>query len=298
MKIGFIGAGRVSSAFGRFLKEKNINVEGYCSKSFESAKKAAEFTSSNAYSSLEDLVSCCNYIFITTPDDEIKNVYNKIKQFNLQDKKIFHMSGSISSKIFDDIETFGAYGYSLHPIFPFPDKEVYKKLNQAYFTIEGDNIALIRPFLEKLTIRYFEIPSDSKEKYHAAMVFASNYIVALSKISKNLLIECNIQEDLISSAIYPLMLSAVENINQNGVEKALTGPIVRGDIGTIEKHLKNIDGYKDIYCMLGKVATSIAKENGNIDEETAHMILKKFEEELKWEKQLHILEIVKKQVKS
>lgn len=279
MKIGFIGAGKVSSAFGRYLKEKNITIEGYFSKLFESAKKAAEFTSSKAFTSLEDIVSSCDYIFITTPDDEIKNVYNKIKQFNLQDKKIFHMSGSISSKVFDDIEKFGAHGYSLHPIFPFPDREVYKKLNQAYFTIEGDNVALIKPFLEKLTINYFEIPSNCKEKYHAAMVFASNYVVALAKISKNLLVDCNIPEELISSTIYPLMHSAVENINQKGIEKALTGPIVRGDIGTIDKHLKNIGSYKDIYCMLGKVATSIAKENGNIDEEIAQRILNKFEEE-------------------
>lgn len=279
MNIGFIGAGKVSSAFGRFLKEKNINIEGYFSKSFDSAKKAAEFTSSKAFKNLEDLVAFCEFIFITTPDDEIKNVYNKIKHFNLQDKKIFHMSGSISSKVFDDIESYGAHGYSLHPIFPFPDREVYKKLNQAYFTIEGDNIALIRPFLEKLTINYFEIPSNCKAKYHAAMVFASNYVVALAKISKNLLIDCNIPEDMISTAIYPLMLSAVENINQKGVEKALTGPIVRGDIGTIDKHLKNIDGYRDIYSMLGKVATSIARENGNIDEEIAQRILNKLEEE-------------------
>lgn len=174
------------------------------------------------------------------------------------------MSGSISSNIFEDIEDFGAYGYSLHPIFPFPNEYVYKDLDKAYFTIEGGNIERIRVFLDNLSIKYFQIPSDCKEKYHAALVFASNYIVSLSKISEELLKDCGLPKEQIPSIIFPLMNAAVSSIKLNGIEDALTGPIVRGDVGTIKKHIKNIGEYKDIYTMLGEVALKIAICRGSL----------------------------------
>lgn len=146
MKIGFIGAGKVGCAFGRYLKEHGLEVYGYFSRSFESAKRAAEFTSSTAYFSIDDIVEKCDYIFITTSDDVIAQIVSSLKHFNLQDKKLFHMSGSLSSDVFSELEGSGALGYSLHPIFPFPDREVYKNLKDAYFTVEGRNIELIRGF--------------------------------------------------------------------------------------------------------------------------------------------------------
>ncbi|CDF57404.1 Rossmann-like and DUF2520 domain-containing protein [Thermobrachium celere] len=279
MKIGFIGAGKVGSAFGRYLKEQGLEIYGYFSKTSESAKSSAEFTSSREACSIDEIVENCDYIFITTPDDVILEIASHLKHFNLQDKKIFHMSGSLSSNVFFELEEKGAHGYSLHPIFPFPDRNVYKYLKNAYFTIEGKNLELIIGFLEKISINYIEIPSYCKEKYHAAMVFASNYIVALAKISKELLKQCDFPDDKIEKALYPLMISAVENIKEKGIEGALTGPIVRGDVGTVKKHLQNIGEYKHIYSLLGEVALSITAERRNLDSEKLHLLLRALREE-------------------
>jgi len=273
MIIGFIGAGKVGSAFGRYLKECGLEVYGYFSRTSKSSKSAAEFTSSREVSSIEEIVKNCDYIFITTSDDVIPEITSHLKHFNLQDKKLFHMSGSLSSEVFLELEDKGAYGYSLHPIFSFPDKNVYKGLKNAYFTIEGKKLELISEFLQKISINYIEIPSNCKEKYHAAMVFASNYLVSLAKIAKQLLKQCEFPEDKIEEAIYPLMISAVQNIKEKGIEGALTGPIVRGDVGTVKKHIESIGEYKKIYSLLGEVAISIAKEKGILDENKVEKIL-------------------------
>jgi predicted short-subunit dehydrogenase-like oxidoreductase (DUF2520 family) len=272
MKIGFIGAGRVGTAFGRYLREQNLNILGFYSKSKSSAELAAEFTDS-LYFNLNELIEKCNYLFITTPDDVISNVWESIKSQSLQDKKIFHMSGSLSSKIFEGIEEHGALGYSLHPIFPITDKSLYSKLESAVFTIEGNEISQISQFLDACKITYFEIAASSKIKYHAATVFASNYVISLGKIAKNLFLECGISEEAVLNALYPLMHTSVENIKHMGFENALTGPIVRGDVGVVRNHLGSLKEYSDIYSSLGLVATDISFENGKIDKDIQEQLI-------------------------
>jgi predicted short-subunit dehydrogenase-like oxidoreductase (DUF2520 family) len=277
MNIGFIGAGKVGSAFGHYLKDHAINVVGYASRTIESAVDAAKFTGTG-YFNVDELMETCDYIFITTPDDVISNVWNQMKQFNLQDKKIFHMSGSLSSAIFEDIESYGAFGYSLHPLLPITDKYSYRRLDNAIFTIEGKNIASIEGFLSSSKIHFFKILEANKAKYHAAAVFASNYVVALAKISKTLLVECGIPENDTNRAIYSLMEGTICNIKEKGIEQSLTGPIVRGDTGTVKKHIEAFNNNKtacfaDIYQELGKVALDIVRERESLNEEKANEIL-------------------------
>ncbi len=122
IKFGFIGAGKVGFSLGKYLKENNINVIGYYSKSQHSAKEAAIFTNTKHYSSLEDLIKNSDAIFITTSDNQISSVWNEIKRLPIKEKLICHCSGSISSDIFSNINNLGAYGYSIHPMFAISDK--------------------------------------------------------------------------------------------------------------------------------------------------------------------------------
>lgn len=280
MKIGFIGAGKAGSAFGRYLKEQGLSVSGFCSRSYSSAFDAANFTSSRIMD-IKEITELCNYIFITTSDDSIVEVWEKIKNFNLQDKNIFHMSGALSSNIFSGIEDVGAFGYSLHPIFPVSNKNLYKKFNEAIFTVEGNNILRIQDFLNSSKINFIEIDCSNKSRYHAAMVFASNYIVSIARISKELLCECGFPENKIVDALYPLMSGSVENIKNYGIEEALTGPAARGDIGTVKKHIESLKTYKEIYSLLGEIAVKISKEQGKIDDVKAKELQKILREDLK-----------------
>ncbi len=139
MNVGFIGAGKVGCSFGKYFQEHKIQVTGFYSKSEDSSLAASNFTSSKQYLNLRELVDENDTIFITTPDGQIQEVWQEIKNYQIKNKLICHCSGAISSDIFSNIQDYGAYGYSVHPMFSISDKyNSYKKLKKiiyAFLTI-------------------------------------------------------------------------------------------------------------------------------------------------------------------
>ncbi len=266
MNIGFIGAGKVGCSFGHYLKQQDLPIVGYYSRSKSSSLYAANLTRSSPLD-FDELVKRSNYIFITTPDDEISNVWNKMLSYDLEGKFIFHMSGCLSSSAFTGCKDKKAYCYSLHPMYSFAGKNS-SNLENTIFSIEGKNIEKIEDFLQKTNINYFVIEEKSKPLYHAAAVFVSNYLVSLAKIAENLLVKCGLNKAQCVDAIYPLIESTLRNIKEKGIDDALTGPIVRGDIQTIEKHLNSVDEYSAIYKDLGIIALEITKSKKNLSDNT------------------------------
>ena len=279
MKIGFIGAGKVGTALGDYFHKKGLILSGYASRSLQSAKEAAQFTNSIFYSTYEALIADSDIIFLTVSDGAISSVWNLIKEIPMQDKIFCHCSGSISSQIFSDIHTQGAFAYSIHPLLAIHSKEhSYDNLTRAIFTVEGDQLHLdtIVHLLEGLGNPVQSIPTDAKPLYHAAAVFASNHMVALAKISMDLLMDCGFDESSALSAITPLLMGNISNIANVGPTLALTGPIERNDTSTIQKHLDCLDAsYQTLYKELSKVLIGIGKEKHS---------------ELNYEEMIHILD--------
>lgn len=269
-KIGFIGAGKVGFSLGKYFSDNSISLSGYYSKNINSSKEAAEFTNSECYSSIQDLIYNSDIIFITTPDAVIKSVWDSICTKNINNKIICHCSGSLSSQVFSNIEDHNSYGYSIHPLFAFSDKyNSHKKLSEAFITIEGSKkyIEYFKGFFMSLGNKVKIISKENKDKYHASAVFASNEIIALIKIAVDLLKDCGFSEEEGTSALYPLIINNINNVYSNGIVKALTGPIERGDAITIKKHLKclNEEDTK-IYKLLSKKLLEISKiKNENRD---------------------------------
>lgn len=270
MKFGFIGAGKVSFSLGKYFSINKLNVVGYYSKNNESAKEAAEFTNSKYFKSMEELIKECDVIFITTPDRVIKEVWNNINKNIILNKIICHCSGSLSSEIFSNIIDYKAYSYSIHPLFAFSDKyNSHKTLNEAFITIEGDSRYL--DFFKKMFLRLNNkvkvISKENKDKYHTAAVTVSNHVISLAQIGISLLEECGFSEDEANKALYPLMLNNIINIGQNGIVSSLTGPVERGDLDTVIKHIKCLKNEDDkvIYKLLSKKLVEIAKRKSNVD---------------------------------
>ncbi|WP_446899715.1 Rossmann-like and DUF2520 domain-containing protein [Clostridium sp. LBM24168] len=248
LSIGFIGAGRVGVSLGKYFSLNKVNVEGYYSKNLNSAKEAAEFTESNFYNGLNELIENCNVIFITTPDDIIKKVWDQIRKYNLKGKIICHSSGSLSSSIFSDINTSGAFGYSIHPMCAFSDKfSTYKVLKKIYFSIEGDCKyleALISIFTH-MGNRVIVLDKTKKSLYHLANVTVSNLVLSLLNIGCEYLKNCGIDEKDCMNSLMPLIENNIANIKNKGFLGALTGPVERGDIETLKCHL-DIMPYEDL----------------------------------------------------
>lgn len=241
MKAGFIGAGKVGFSLGKYLSINNISLSGYYSSSFNSSKQAAAFTDSKAYVDIEELINDTDIIFITTPDDKILTVWNKINKFEIKNKFICHCSGSLSSKIFSHINDSGAFGYSIHPMYAFSDRyNSYKNLNEAFFSIEGnnENIDIIKDIFEVLKNKYFVITHDIKPLYHLASVTVSNLVLSLIDIGCNALINCGIKREDALKALLPLIKNNIENLSEKDLVEAITGPVERGDLNTIRHHLE------------------------------------------------------------
>lgn len=263
IKFGFIGAGKVGFSLGKYLKENNIDVSGYYSKSQHSSKEAAIFTNTRQYNKLEDLIKNSDAIFITTPDNQIIDVWNEIKELPIKEKLICHCSGSISSEVFSNINNHGAYGYSIHPMFAISDKyNSYKDLSQAFITIEGHekHIKYFKMLFTKLGNGVAVISKDNKTLYHAASVTVSNLVLGLINNGVNYLEECGFTKEMAMEALYPLIEFNLKNIKERGTVNSLTGPIERGDLTTVINHLNVLrEEDKELYRLLSKNILKIAK---------------------------------------
>lgn len=241
MRIGFIGAGKVGFTLGKYFAEHGLALSGYFSRSEESAQEAAEFTGSRKYADISQLIADSDAVFITVPDGAITGVYQEIKNCGISGKQLCHCSGALSAAdAFPDIESHGAEGYSLHPLFPVSSKyDSCKTIGSAYFCIEGSSAHLSdwQAFFERLGNPVRALSAESKTEYHAACAVASNLVCALIAESTEMLEHCGFSGQEALSALEPLIRANVDSILKNGAVSALTGPVERADAGTVQKHL-------------------------------------------------------------
>ena len=265
MKIGFIGAGKVGFSLGKHFGLHGAVIGGYYSKNPLSARKAADFTGSRQYDSLDQILSDNDVLFLTVPDGEIQSVWSSLKILPcLKNKIICHCSGALSSYIFSDAEELSVYGFSVHPIFAFYSKtESYKQLSNAIFTVEGSpqKIDEIVSLISGTGNGVRVISGQAKTKYHAAAVMASNQMTALAHSAVGLLCECGFSPQQALDALIPLMSGNLSNITEVGTVQALTGPIERNDLQTVQAHLECLEnGQRALYQNLSQVLVEIAKQ--------------------------------------
>lgn len=281
MKAGFIGAGKVGFSLGKYLKEKGTELTGYYSRSNRSAIEAAEFTDTKCYENLADIVNDSDTLFITVPDGAIGTVWEELRNLPIKNKNICHCSGSISSTVFFDAEEKGAAAYSIHPIYAINDKRnSYKELDKAYFSLEGSACRLeyIKRTFEALGNTVIVISPEKKSLYHCAAVTVSNHIAALADLGISMLIECGFEREEAEKALAPLIAGNAQSVADKGPEKALTGPVERGDTLTVESHLRALKdmGKKQelIYRLLSSRLIEIAqKKHPDIDYEPLKEII-------------------------
>ncbi len=264
MNIGFIGAGKVGFSLGKYLSVNGIGLSGYYSRNLRSAEEAAEFTGSKTFSTPGELIRESTVIFITVPDGAITDVFNNIRELGISGKLICHCSGALSAgEAFTDIASTGAYGLSVHPLFPVSSKyESYKELRNAFFCLEGDRADEWRDILTSLGNPVRIIDGSVKVRYHAACAISSNLVCALAAESVSLLKECGFTADEALQALRPLAMSNMSKVFEAGPVSALTGPVERNDVSTVSKHLKcfGTDEERELYTAVSRKLTEVASE--------------------------------------
>ncbi|NLB89564.1 MAG: DUF2520 domain-containing protein, partial [Syntrophomonadaceae bacterium] len=193
---------------------------------------------------------------------------------------VIHMSGAQSSEILDSAKLFGAHVLSVHPFQPFANLErAIENLPGSVFSIEGDKDAydVAVCIVETLDGEYFFINRESKPLYHAGACVVSNYLVTLIDFGVKLLESTGIPKNMATKALMPLIVGTINNIENIGIPKALTGPIARGDLSTIIKHLACLEDMAPellkLYSWLGFYTAQIALQKGTID----HQVMEEFQ---------------------
>jgi len=269
MKIGFIGAGKVGIAIAHVLKKKEFEVVAVSDadgeKAFSKARQylgdSTKYTSNNM-----EVIRVSDIIAITTQDYAIKEVAKEIheKSERLDGKLFFHTSGAHPSSILKPLDEKGATLGSLHPLQSFPDIDsAIRVLPNTYVFIEGDGEAL--KTLEALgkSIGQATIPIEGNNKvyYHLCAVFVCNLLCALLYSSEKIMKKI----DITLEPFFPIINATLHNIQSNGPLMSLTGPIVRGDKGTMEDHIRSMGDmnlHKRIYKALSLAALDMVKERG------------------------------------
>ena len=274
MRIGFIGAGRVGYTLGKYMKEHGADVTGYYSRTPEHAKEAARFTDTCFYDDPDKLIKDSDCIYLTVSDNAIQSVFNELDEnYDLTGRIICHTSGAMSSKAFADSKH-EVYGYSVHPNFAVSDKLTsYLNFQNAFITIEGDHHHLgeIVEFYKNLGLHVGVISAESKPKYHAASVFASNFVCGIYGTAVRLLTECGFSEESASLALRGLFLGNAAGVGEKGPVGQLTGPTERCDTKTIRTHLEVLSpGDAELYKMLTSETLALAKKK-NVDRDYSEL---------------------------
>ena len=274
-KVGFIGAGMVGTALATRLFEKGCPIIAVFSRSLSSAQNLAKLvTGCQIYHSAQEVADVTELVFITTPDDVISKVANEVQWHTGQN--VVHCSGAYSSDILEPARQFGAKVGSFHPLQTFANVEqAMKNLPGSTFALEAEEPLLfsLKEFASLLNGNWVELKPEDKVLYHIAAVFVSNYLVTLVKMALDLWQIFGVPPARATKALLPLLQGTVNNIDNIGSPGCLTGPISRGDIGTISRHLNALaarDPTKlTTYKELASQTIPIALAKGTIDENKA-----------------------------
>lgn len=288
-RIGIIGAGVVGTAVGVVLNSKGYEVTGVHDIRPESTKELVDRIGCTAYLLPQDVSRSADILFITPRDTAIQEVANM-----LADRKAFrtgqiiiHMSGAQSSEVLDRAKESGAYVLSVHPLQSFASLErAIENLPGSVFSIEGDKMAydVATTIVEAMEGEYFFIDRKAKPLYHAGACVVSNYLVTIIDFGVKLLESTGIPKNMATRALLPLINGTINNVENIGIPKALTGPISRGDLGTVLKHLDCLEEMAPelmrLYSWLGIYTAEIAVEKGSIDNAVMEEFQKLFFTEL------------------
>lgn len=261
----------VGTALASRLADRGYPVIAVSSRSHSSAERlAGRIPGCTAMNSGQEVAEAAELVFITTPDGAIAEVVAAIVWHRGQ--SVIHCSGADSVDSLAPASTMGAQTGCFHPLQTFADVE------QAINNIAGSTFALeatepllssLKEMAAALSGDAIELGAGDKVAYHAAAVIACNYLVTLVKMSTDLWKTFGVDQEQATRALLPLLKGTVANLERIGLPDSLTGPIARGDTGTIAKHLEALERtmpeLADTYRALGRQTVPIAAAKGSIN---------------------------------
>lgn len=268
-----IGGGRVAAALSGALRRAGVPVLGLWARRPDRARAAGAIAGVAAFSAgPPDLLLEADTVLVAVSDDAVGQVAAMLVETGLLTKKhvLLKCSGARPAR-----ETFGPVAErvggvgTLHPLRSIADpRHAIGTMKGTLFGVEGDRlgVAAARELVAWLGGTALDLSGSDMALYHAAATVASNYLVTLADAAARILMGIGIGRDEALRALLPLMAETQANLEAQGPEAALTGPIARGDAATVERHLaalaERVPDLVELYRVAGRLTVALARKKG------------------------------------
>lgn len=255
--VAVIGAGRVGLSFARALHRAGHPVS-VLTRREQRLPDPLEIASTR----WGPILSTVTAALVAVPDDEIPGVAARIADLGVLNQRhvVLHLSGSLGRDALAPLEQSGAGLGSLHPLQSFADRDGDTPLRGVAAVLEGDNraISVGRDLAMSIGMLPMAVDTARKPRYHAAAVFASNYLVTLTAMAEKLATEAGLTTA--RGLFLPIMRQTLLNLATHTPVDALTGPIRRGDVGTVRAHIDTLSGDdRELYLALARETLKLAE---------------------------------------
>ena len=266
-----VGAGRLGTVLGAALVRRGWTATAIVDKDSEAARESRRIIGrGKAVPGLGGTVRTGDVVIIAVPDDAVGRVAAGLARSGVTwtGRTVFHTSGLLPARVLEPLRKRGALVASVHPVQAFPRKDVPPSIFRGItWGLEGDPaaVAAAEEMVRGLRGNVLLLSEKDKPLYHAACSLASSAMIALGWTASGLLGAAGIDEQAAAGMLFPLVQGTLQNVKNLGPEKALTGPILRGDIATVRKHLEALRDdppARGVYLVMGKQILRLAENNG------------------------------------
>jgi len=238
MRIAIVGAGTVGTAVAVRWRRAGHTITAVAGRD-ATRPRAARWLPDVPVVPLADASAGADLVVLGVPDDALSEVAASLAGRIDEASTVLHLSGAQGLDVLEPVERAGGRVLALHPLQTFADVEgAIDALPGAAIAVtarDDEGSALGDGLARDLGGRPFPLADENRPLYHAAAVFASNYLVTVSEAALELFTAAGVPDA--TAAMHPLQTATLDNIERLGPQQALTGPAVRGDAGTIDRNL-------------------------------------------------------------
>jgi predicted short-subunit dehydrogenase-like oxidoreductase (DUF2520 family) len=273
--IGIVGAGSVGTALGVALSRAGWPVHAVASRDASRRERFQSLVEVNrAFVDPEPLVEEVELIILAVPDDAIAPLAGQLRMYSGQ--AMIHTSGALGADVLAPAMAAGTQVGSFHPLVAFADTErAVEALHGATIAIEGDDqlAEMLASMAEAIGATAVRLAPGTKAAYHAAAVLAAGGFVALLDAIAELGRVAGLDETGSLTIYGRLIEGTLGNARALGIGAALTGPITRGDLGTLRVHLDvlraHAPGAMALYVAAARREIDLAEGRGRLSAESA-----------------------------
>ncbi len=276
----FIGAGRLATGLGLAMAKNGHNVVAVASRSPASASKLAACIPGCLALGAQSAADMAELVIISAPDDAIAGIVATVKWRPGQ--AVVHCSGATEVSVLEPAEQAGAHTGGFHPMQAFTDPQAaLASLPGCTIAIEAADATLaagLDALAVSLGCRAMRLPPGCRARYHASGGYASQFVNVLMREATDLWQSFGVSEVDAVRALLPLLRGTLASIEKAGVAGGMPGPVSRGDVGTVKRHVEDL-GRVDaeqltFYCELARRTIPLAVERGSLGEDKAQALRK------------------------